>query len=204
MEPKALENLDMLIRDLKECRNSIEMLLIKINSENVETIDWPAILNSLRIVSTNLISISKFIRDKKDMLLKSVILMPKFFSEDIDPEIKEMTNGRISVFNQDVIPHILRTKLIPVLEENEKLYYQAAKEFEQTKGFDKNISQLKKTLDESANLIEKPKRESELSKTTHNTYNYQDTWQLVNMYVNLSTLSRASRSNIYPRTPMQS
>ncbi len=113
MDNKAFESLDMLIRDLKECRSSIEALLFKLSSENYEQIDWPAIFNSLRIVSTNLISISKLVRDKKDLMLKSVILMPKFWSEDIDPDLRELTNGRISVFNQDIIPYILRTKLIP-------------------------------------------------------------------------------------------
>jgi hypothetical protein len=47
-----------------------------------------------------------------------------------------MTNHRISVFNQDVIPHILRTKLIPALEDEENVSYQQAKELELTKTFD--------------------------------------------------------------------
>jgi hypothetical protein len=47
-----------------------------------------------------------------------------------------MTNNRISVYNQDVIPHILRTKLIPQIEENEHKYFMAGKEFEQIKTFD--------------------------------------------------------------------
>lgn len=47
-----------------------------------------------------------------------------------------MTNNRISVFNQDVIPHILRTKLIPAVEEEEFKLNQAGREFEQIKTFD--------------------------------------------------------------------
>ena len=50
--------------------------------------------------------------------------------------MQEITHGRISVFNQDVIPHILRTKLIPELEEAEAATYQSAKEVEQIKAFD--------------------------------------------------------------------
>lgn len=50
-----------------------------------------------------------------------------------------MTNHRISVFNQDVIPHILRTKLIPALEDEENGLQQVGKEFEQSnKTFDVN------------------------------------------------------------------
>ncbi len=51
-------------------------------------LDWLTLLNSMRIVSTDLISISKFIRDKKELMLKSCILVPKQFSEDVDPELK--------------------------------------------------------------------------------------------------------------------
>ena len=51
-------------------------------------------------------------------------------------EIKEITQNRISVFNQDLIPNILRTKLIPQLEENEHKAYVAAREFESNKTYD--------------------------------------------------------------------
>jgi hypothetical protein len=47
-----------------------------------------------------------------------------------------MTNNRNSVFNQDLIPIILRTKLIPQLEENEMKSYVAAKEFENIKTYE--------------------------------------------------------------------
>jgi len=153
--------MDTLIRDIQECKNSLETLLSKINElalyENQT--DWLTILNSMRIVSTDLISISKYIKDKRELMLKSCILVPKQFSEDIDPELKvfaltspfkffifiltfltldekEITNNRISVFNQDVIPNVLRTKLIPQLEENEMRAYYAAKEFESVKTYD--------------------------------------------------------------------
>ncbi len=43
------------------------------------------------------------------------------------------------MFNQDAIPIILRTKLIPQLEENEMKSYYAAKDFENVKAFDVNI-----------------------------------------------------------------
>ena len=47
-----------------------------------------------------------------------------------------MTDGRICVFNQDVIPNTLRTKLIPPLEEEENKLNQAARETQQIKTFD--------------------------------------------------------------------
>ena len=135
-----MESLDTLIKDIQECKSSLEMLLMKIGYNefalHANQTDWLTLLNSMRIVSTDLISISKFIKDKKELMLKACILVPKQFSEDVDPELKDLTNNRISVFNQDVIPIILRTKLIPQLEENEMKCYNSAKEFESVKTYD--------------------------------------------------------------------
>ena len=79
------------MKDIQECKSSLDMLLVKIENEQFlleNQTDWTMILNSLRIVSTNLISISKFIKDKKEMNLKTYILVPKMFSEEVDPELK--------------------------------------------------------------------------------------------------------------------
>ena len=209
MDSKILDSLDILIHDVNECKNSLENLLIKIGPENSmqNKLDWPLILNNLRIVSTNLISITKFVKDRKDTLLKSSIVLPKNFSEEIDYAIKEKTNGRISIFNQDVIPNILRTKLIPQLEANEMKCYQTSKEYELLKTWDKNVTQLKKTIDDSANFADKPKRESENVKlSSSNFYNYNDTWQLTNLVINLSqspNIRLNARGNSFSRSSIQ-
>lgn len=209
MDSKIIENLDVLIHDVNECKNSLELLLLKIGSDQTldNQLDWPLILNSLRIVSTNLISITKFIKDKKDSVLKSSIVVPKHFSEEIDYTIKEKTNNRISIFNQDVIPNILRTKLIPQIESNEMKCYQASKDFELIKSWDKNVAQLKKTIDDSANLAEKPKREIDNKlNSISNFYNYNDTWQLANLVINLSqthNIRSNPRGNNFSRSSIQ-
>lgn len=50
-----------------------------------------------------------------------------------------MTDGRICVFNQEVIPNILRTKLIPPLEEEETKLNNAARDIQQLKSADVKI-----------------------------------------------------------------
>jgi hypothetical protein len=57
-----------------------------------------------------------------------------------------LTNNRISIFNQDVIPNILRTKLIPAIEENENKFFQAARECEQFKTLDVSLNYLRLLL----------------------------------------------------------
>lgn len=61
-------------------------------------VDWPTILNSLKIISANLISISNSLRDKSDKRddhkrellfgLKTSILFPKHYSEDVYADLK--------------------------------------------------------------------------------------------------------------------
>lgn len=140
MDSKNADSLDSLLHDIRGCKYSLENILMSLTEEDhmiaENRNDWITILNKLRIASTNLISISKFIKDKRDTMNKTSILVPKHFSEDVDPELQEMTNNRISVFNQDVIPNILRTKLIPALEDEENKISLTAKEFEQNKTFD--------------------------------------------------------------------
>ena len=87
-----MENIDTLIHDLKECKNSLEQLLLRIghaiSQPSDPQLDWPHILINLRIVSTNLILITKYIKEKRDPLLKSSVIVPKYFSEDVDNSIK--------------------------------------------------------------------------------------------------------------------
>ncbi|CAF0857453.1 unnamed protein product [Brachionus calyciflorus] len=198
METKINDSLDVLIHDLKECKYSLEVLLMNLGNDEqrlaYNETDWLSILNSLRIASTNLISISNFFkylnRDKREASIRTSVVLPKAYSEEVDPELQEMTNGRISVFNHDVIPHILRTKLIPAVEEEEAKIQQAAKDFELTKNYDKTVNYFKKTIEESANMIEKPKRDLETKQSNVVTYNLHDTFQLANLVYNLRIVPR--------------
>jgi hypothetical protein len=95
---KQNDNLDVLVNDIKECKYSIEKLLEKILNNNYieNNNNWPAILNSLSIISSDIISISKFIRDdnkrdsKKDdpTMMKTSVLVPRNFSQDADDYLR--------------------------------------------------------------------------------------------------------------------
>jgi mediator of RNA polymerase II transcription subunit 8 len=119
------------------------------------SIDWPTLLNSFAIISSDLITISKVLRDKNAANLRNTIFVPKSFSEDVDASLqvnffciyiffffelfktcvfeKQVTQNRMSVFNYDLIPHILRTKLSPDLEEKENQAFKLTREFDMIK-----------------------------------------------------------------------
>ena len=101
---------------------------------NDNQLDWRTILNNLRIISTNLTSILKVIKEKKD--LRTQMIVPKVCFDSLDTHLQDLTQNRMRVFNQDLIPNILRTKLELQLEENEQKIFEAARELEQVKTFD--------------------------------------------------------------------
>jgi len=105
------------------------------------------------------------------------------FSEDIDNNLQNLTQGRMSVFNQDLIPHILRTKLSPELEEKEKVILKNSKDAEAAKNCDKNIDQFKKAINACIEILDSRKRDLDQSKqsTLQVTYNTQDTLQLATL-----------------------
>ena len=165
-----------LLDGINECKASLEMLLFRLDQINVQLLstalptagaanennlnnqtvakiinenklDWRTILNNLKIISTNLTSILKSIKEKKE--LRTQMIVPKVCSDNLDNSLKDLTQNRMSVFNQDLIPNILRTKLIPQLEDNEKKVFEVSRELEQVKTFDvSRASTLKATASE--------------------------------------------------------
>lgn len=140
MDPKKQQqqnNLAPIIHDIAECKSHLEGLLEKLGPNEYSlasgTLDWPTVLGVLGILSSDMIKISKFMREKQAFNLKNTVFVPKAFSEDIDPQLQSITKNRMSVFNQDLIPHILRTKLSPEMEEKERIVLRATREFEVNK-----------------------------------------------------------------------
>ena len=51
-------------------------------------LDWPTILNSFGIISSDLIAINKMIKEKNCKDLKNFVFVPRMFSEDVDPNLQ--------------------------------------------------------------------------------------------------------------------
>ena len=50
------------------------------------------------------------------LLYRRYILLPLFLSPDRDEELVKLTEGRVTTFSHDVVPHLLRTKPDPEVE----------------------------------------------------------------------------------------
>jgi hypothetical protein len=96
-------------------------------------LDWPTILTSFGIISSDMIAINKLLKEKSCKDLKNCVFVPRMFSEDVDPNLQFITQHRMSIFNHDLIPHILRTKPLPELEEKEAAILRGTKDIESRK-----------------------------------------------------------------------
>ena len=89
---KANTNLETIISNLTQCKMHLESLLDKFgaNETNLLTnnLDWPTILSSFGIISSDMISVNKLLKEKSCKDLKNCVFVPQSFSEDVDPDLQ--------------------------------------------------------------------------------------------------------------------
>jgi len=116
MLDSSMENLSQRLTDL---RGSISQMIAKV--ENDPHLNWPSFLNSLALISGQMNSLMKNIKSEATsknppLLYRRYITLPLFLSPDRDEELVKLTEGRVTTFSHDVVPHLLRTKPDPEIE----------------------------------------------------------------------------------------
>ncbi|XP_056017981.1 mediator of RNA polymerase II transcription subunit 8-B-like [Ostrea edulis] len=116
-EEKQLEHtVESLIQRVQDIKNSIANFLLKLENE-YNTLHWPTVLDNFALLSGQLNTLGKLLRNEKVPPLRNSILLPIALSGDRDPELEKITERRVIAFNADVVPHYLRTKPEPEVEE---------------------------------------------------------------------------------------
>ncbi|KAJ8305948.1 hypothetical protein KUTeg_016493 [Tegillarca granosa] len=77
----------------------------------------PSILDNFALLSGQLNSLGRLLKNDKIPPLRSHILLPLCLSPDRDPELEKLTEGRVFAFNHEVVPDYLRTKPEPDVED---------------------------------------------------------------------------------------
>ena len=116
MLDSSMENLSQRLTDL---RSSILSMINKVETD--PHLNWPSFLNSLALISGQMNSLMKNIKaeatnKQPPLLYRRYILLPLFLSPDRDEELVKLTEGRVTTFSHDVVPHLLRTKPDPEVE----------------------------------------------------------------------------------------
>ena len=91
-ERKANTNIEAIIASVNQCKAHLESLLDKLgpNEANLlsNSLDWPTILTSFGIISSDMIAINKLLKERSCKDLKNCVFVPRMFSEDVDPNLQ--------------------------------------------------------------------------------------------------------------------
>ena len=81
---------------------------------------WPTILDQMNVLSSQITTLRASVRQILP-LLRAHSIIPMCLSPENDPIVEQLTERRLSVFNHDFMPQLLRTKNLPEIEERERL-----------------------------------------------------------------------------------
>ncbi|CAB1332138.1 unnamed protein product, partial [Coregonus sp. 'balchen'] len=103
-EEKLLEaSVESLISRVAHLKNALQSFIYKLENE-YERLTWPSVLDNFALLSGQLNTINKLLRNEKT---------PSFRQQ-------KLTEQRVPVFSHEIVPDHLRTKPDPEVEEQEK------------------------------------------------------------------------------------
>ncbi|XP_071984553.1 mediator of RNA polymerase II transcription subunit 8 [Engystomops pustulosus] len=179
-EEKQLEtSLETLIAQVADLKNSLGGFIYKLENE-YEHLTWPSVLDSFALLSGQLNTLNKVLKNEKTPLLKNQVIIPLVLSPDRDEEVTRLTEGRVPVFSHEVVPDHLRTKPDPDVEEQEKQLSAEASRIT-PEAAQKQVQTMNKLCNNLLEKLIKEERESEVGNLRQNkpTYNPADTNALV-------------------------
>jgi hypothetical protein len=81
---------------------------------------WPTILDQMNVLSSQITTLRASVRQHLP-LLRTNSIIPMCLSPETDPNVEQLTERRLAIFNHDFMPQLLRTKNLPEIEERERL-----------------------------------------------------------------------------------
>nr|SVE70812.1 EOG090X0JK2 [Daphnia similis]SVE71443.1 EOG090X0JK2 [Daphnia similis]SVE72076.1 EOG090X0JK2 [Daphnia similis]SVE72703.1 EOG090X0JK2 [Daphnia similis] len=125
-EEKQLDAaLEALLQRINDLKTSIRTLLFRLENEYA-SLSWPSFLDSYAVISGQMNTLLKVMKNDKTPLLRNLIVLPLVLSPDPDEELKQATEGRVVAFSHDITPDMLRTKPDPDVEQRQNQFEQRA------------------------------------------------------------------------------
>nr|SVE86518.1 EOG090X0JK2 [Daphnia similis]SVE87145.1 EOG090X0JK2 [Daphnia similis]SVE87771.1 EOG090X0JK2 [Daphnia similis] len=125
-EEKQLDAaLEALLQRMNDLKTSIRTLLFRLENEYA-SLSWPSFLDSYAVISGQMNTLLKVMKNDKTPLLRNLIVLPLVLSPDPDEELKQATEGRVVAFSHDITPDMLRTKPDPDVEQRQNQFEQRA------------------------------------------------------------------------------
>ncbi|XP_068599782.1 mediator of RNA polymerase II transcription subunit 8 [Brachionichthys hirsutus] len=119
-EEKQLEaSVDSLVSRVAHVKNALHSFIYKLENE-YERLTWPSVLDNFALLSGQLNTINKLLKNEKTPSFRSQVIIPLLLSPDRDEDLAKLTEQRVPVFSHEIVPDYLRTKPDPDVEEQEK------------------------------------------------------------------------------------
>ncbi|XP_040216823.1 mediator of RNA polymerase II transcription subunit 8 [Rana temporaria] len=179
-EEKQLESsLDTLIGQVSDIKSALVGFIHRLEND-FERLTWPSVLDNFALLSGQLSTLNKVLKNEKMPLLKNQVIIPLLLTPDRDEEIMRLTEGRVPVFSHEVVPDHLRTKPDPEVEEVEKQLTTDAARLT-PEAAQKQVQTMNKLCTNLLEKIIKEERDSDVASLRQNkqTYNPADTNALV-------------------------
>ncbi|XP_053743137.1 mediator of RNA polymerase II transcription subunit 8 isoform X1 [Synchiropus splendidus] len=119
-EEKQLDaSVESLISRVAHVKNALLSFIFKLENE-YERLTWPSVLDSFALLSGQLNTINKLLKNEKTPSFRNQVIIPLLLSQDRDEDLAKLTEKRVPVFSHEIVPDYLRTKPDPEVEEQEK------------------------------------------------------------------------------------
>ena len=156
--------MENLLQRLTDLRGSISSMIMKVETD--PTLNWPSFLNSLALISGQLNSLMKNIKaeatsKQPPLLYRRYTTLPLFLCPDRDEELVKLTEGRVTTFSHDVVPHLLRTKPDPEVGERYKSHESRASSLG-NETITKQLNVMDKIITEKLKLISRERDDIDL------------------------------------------
>ncbi|XP_043223122.1 mediator of RNA polymerase II transcription subunit 8-like isoform X2 [Amphibalanus amphitrite] len=171
-EEKALDAaLDAFSQRLNDLKQSIGQTLQKLEAGH-EHMSWPSLLDSFALLSGQLNNLLRVLKNEKTPLLRNRVTLPLLLSPERDEQLVRLTEGRVPAFAHDLVPHYLRTKHDPMVEERLQMVESKAASIsadaaqKQVTAMNKVVNNLLDTIQQSREDWESESARAQLSQTS--------------------------------------
>eukprot|EP00794_Sanderia_malayensis_P007851 gene7851-8700_t len=193
-EEKLLETtIDMLITRVQDLKNSLTTFIFKLEHENPS---WPQMLDSFAVLSGQINTLNKIMKDERMPIFRNLVLFPILVSLDRDESLEKATEGRIQAFSHEVVPDALRTKYEPDVEKEETKFEKKAIELSEEEARHQ-INELNELASTMIDIITTAREDWESENTTKDTPTVPsvgDTNILLNAILNGTALRKRQSS----------
>jgi len=107
--------LEATLSRVAEVKASLLHLLQKLEQEG-DAADWPSYLQQYSVISAQMITLHKLLRNDKTPVLRNFLTLPLQLNAEPDQQLLRLTENRVPSFGHDFVPDLLRTKVEPELE----------------------------------------------------------------------------------------